>query len=290
MAACGAQQGCRKISAGIEFGSKPGCRACFGFRRSGGWGFRKFSSRSVDGRKGGRYGSDRSACGRIRGGQRAIFAAIASAEPQGGEILRRRELRGHSDTLVESELFGVEKGAFTGAVASRPGYFERAAGGTLFLDEIASLAYAAQGKLLRAIQERAIERVGGTRTLATDVRVIAASNVDLANEVREGRFRQDLYFRLCVFPIQIPPLRERRDDIPLLVDHFLRLFRERHRRNVIGLTRRAMDALLAYAFPGNIRELQNLIERGVIFADPGGFIDLQHMFTANEPCPVCSLR
>lgn len=131
-----------------------------------------------------------------------------------------------------------------------------------------------------------IERVGGARTLATDVRVIAASNVDLADEVREGRFRQDLYFRLCVFPIQIPPLRERRDDIPLLVDHFLRLFRERHRRNVIGLTRRAMDALLAYAFPGNIRELQNLIERGVIFADPGGFIDLQHMFTANEPLPA----
>jgi DNA-binding NtrC family response regulator/predicted hydrocarbon binding protein len=189
------------------------------------------------------------------------------------------------DTLVESELFGVEKGAFTGAVASRPGYFERAAGGTLFLDEIASLAYAAQGKLLRAIQERVIERVGGSRTVAADVRVIAASNVDLADEVRAGRFRQDLYFRLCVFPIQIPPLRERRDDIPLLVDHFLRLFRERHRREVIGLTRRAMDALLAYAFPGNIRELQNLIERGVIFADPGGFIDLLHMFTANEPLP-----
>jgi two-component system response regulator HydG len=187
------------------------------------------------------------------------------------------------DTLVESELFGVEKGAFTGAVASRPGYFERAAGGTLFLDEIASLAYAAQGKLLRAIQERVIERVGGLKTVAADVRIVAASNVDLADEVRAGRFRQDLYFRLCVFPISIPPLRERRDDIPLLVDHFLRLFRERHRRQVVGLTRRAMDALLAYDFPGNIRELQNLIERGVIFADPGGFIDLQHMFTANEP-------
>lgn len=186
------------------------------------------------------------------------------------------------ETLVESELFGVEKGAFTGAVVSRPGYFERAAGGTLFLDEIASLAYAAQGKLLRAIQERVIERVGGSKTVAADVRVIAASNVDLADEVRAGRFRQDLYFRLCVFPIQIPPLRERRDDIPLLVDHFLRMFRERHRRSVIGLTRRAMNALLAYDFPGNIRELQNLIERGVIFADPGGFIDLQHMFTGNE--------
>lgn len=186
------------------------------------------------------------------------------------------------ETLVESELFGVEKGAFTGAVVSRPGYFERAAGGTLFLDEIASLAYAAQGKLLRAIQERVIERVGGSKTVAADVRVIAASNVDLADEVRAGRFRQDLYFRLCVFPIQIPPLRERRDDIPLLVDHFLRMFRERHRRSVIGLTRRTMNALLAYDFPGNIRELQNLIERGVIFADPGGFIDLQHMFTGNE--------
>ncbi|SMC50383.1 sigma-54-dependent Fis family transcriptional regulator [Rhizobium sp. RU36D] len=190
------------------------------------------------------------------------------------------------ETLVESELFGVEKGAFTGAVASRPGYFERAAGGTLFLDEVASLAYAAQGKLLRAIQERVIERVGGSKTIAADVRVIAASNVDLADEVRAGRFRQDLYFRLCVFPISIPPLRERRDDIPLLADHFLRLFRERHRRDVIGLTRRAMDALLAYDFPGNIRELQNLIERGVIFANAGGFIDLQHLFTANEPFPA----
>lgn len=190
------------------------------------------------------------------------------------------------ETLVESELFGVEKGAFTGAVTSRQGYFERAAGGTLFLDEIASLAYAAQGKLLRAIQERVIERVGGSRTVPADVRVIAASNVDLAGEVRAGRFRQDLYFRLCVFPISIPPLRERRDDIPLLVDHFLRLFRERHRRTVVGLTRRAMDALLTYDFPGNIRELQNLIERGVIFADPGGFIDLQHLFTAGEISPV----
>lgn len=189
------------------------------------------------------------------------------------------------ETLVESELFGVEKGAFTGAVTSRPGYFERAAGGTLFLDEIASLAYSAQGKLLRAIQERVVERVGGSKTVGADVRVIAASNVDLAAEVRAGRFRQDLYFRLCVFPISIPPLRERRDDIPLLVDYFLRLFRERHRRQVMGLTRRAMDALLAYDFPGNIRELQNLIERGVIFADPGGFIDLQHLFTANEPLP-----
>lgn len=190
------------------------------------------------------------------------------------------------ENLVESELFGVEKGAFTGAVASRAGYFERAAAGTIFLDEVASLAYAAQGKLLRAIQERQIERVGGSRTVPTDVRVIAASNVDLADEVRAGRFRQDLYFRLCVFPIAIPPLRERRDDIPFLVSHFLNQFRARHRRSCRGLTHRAMDALLAYHFPGNIRELQNLIERGVISADPGGWIDLQHLFTGQEMSPV----
>lgn len=190
------------------------------------------------------------------------------------------------ENLVESELFGVEKGAFTGATASRPGYFERASGGTLFLDEVASLAYAAQGKLLRALQERQIERVGGSRTIPVNVRVVAASNVDLAEEVRAGRFRQDLYFRLCVFPVAIPPLRDRRDDIPLLVDHFLRLFCERHRRSVVGLSRRAMDALLAYDFPGNIRELQNLIERGVIFADAGGRIDVQHLFTGGETASV----
>ncbi|MBB3919478.1 sigma-54-dependent Fis family transcriptional regulator [Rhizobium fabae] len=190
------------------------------------------------------------------------------------------------ENLVESELFGVEKGAYTGAIASRPGYFERAAGGTIFLDEIASLAYAAQGKLLRAIQERQIERVGGIRTIPADVRVVAASNVDLEGEVRAGRFRQDLYFRLCVFPIVVPPLRDRRDDIPMLIDHFLRIFRDRHRRDVIGLSRRAIDALLAYDFPGNIRELQNLIERGVIFAEPGGLIDIQHLFTGGEASPT----
>lgn len=194
------------------------------------------------------------------------------------------------ETLVESELFGVEKGAFTGAVQSRTGYFERAHGGTLFLDEIASLTYSAQGKMLRAIQERKIERVGGSRTIPVDVRVVAASNVDLAEEVRAGRFRQDLYFRLCVFPIAIPPLRDRRDDIPLLAAHFLKLFRERHRRDVTGFTRRAMDALLAYHFPGNIRELQNLVERGVIFSDAGQLIDIRHLFTGFETVPASAMH
>jgi two-component system response regulator HydG len=194
------------------------------------------------------------------------------------------------ENLVESELFGVEKGAFTGAFQSRAGYFERAHGGTLFLDEIASLTYSAQGKVLRAIQERKIERVGGAKTIPVDVRVVTASNVDLADEVRAGRFRQDLYFRLCVFPIVIPPLRDRRDDIPLLAAHFLKLFRERHRRDIAGFTRRAMDALLAYDFPGNIRELQNLVERGVIYAESGSLVDLQHMFTGFEKLPSLSLK
>jgi len=194
------------------------------------------------------------------------------------------------DNLVESELFGVERGAYTGAVSSRAGYFERAAGGTLFLDEIASLTFSAQGKVLRAIQEKKIERVGGIKTIPVDVRVVAASNVDLAEEVRAGRFRQDLYFRLCVFPIVIPPLRDRRDDIPLLTAHFLKLFRERHRRSVTGFTRRAMDLLLAYDFPGNIRELQNLVERGVIFAEGSAQIDVQHLFIGFEKFPSFSLQ
>lgn len=194
------------------------------------------------------------------------------------------------DNLVESELFGVEKGAYTGAVAARPGYFERAEGGTLFLDEIASLTFSAQGKLLRAIQERTIERLGGTRSIAVNVRIVAASNVDLAQEVSAGRFRRDLYYRLNVCPIHIPPLRERRDDIPLLCAHFLAQFREKHGKAITGFSRSTMDALLAYDFPGNIRELQNLVERGVVFADDNGLIGLHHVFQGSGrpagPVPV----
>jgi two-component system, NtrC family, response regulator HydG len=192
--------------------------------------------------------------------------------------------------LVESELFGVEKGAYTGAVASRAGYFERASGGTLFLDEIASLTYSAQGKVLRALQERKIERVGGTKTISLNVRVVAASNVDLTTEVAAGRFRQDLYFRLCVFPIAIPPLRERRDDIPLLMAHFLGVYSARHERHLTGFSRRATDALLKYDYPGNIRELQNLIERGVVYAEDGGVIDIAHMFSGSELLPPFSVQ
>ena len=186
------------------------------------------------------------------------------------------------ESLVESELFGVEKGAFTGAVTSRPGRFELADRGTLFLDEVGTLSLAAQGKLLRALQVREVERVGGTKPIPVDVRVIAATNVDMREEVREGRFREDLFFRLNVFPIRIPPLRERRDDIPLLMETFVQRYATRHKRNTTGFSPRAVEALLSYSWPGNIRELENVIERGVILAPDNGPIDLSHLFTYEE--------
>jgi two-component system response regulator HydG len=186
------------------------------------------------------------------------------------------------ETLIESELFGVERGAFTGASQSRPGRFERADTGTLFLDEIATLSLVSQGKLLRALQEGEVERVGGTRTLQLDVRVVAATNVDLQAEVRAGRFREDLFYRLNVYPIHLPPLRERRDDIPLLMAHFLRREALRHGRRTTGFTPRAVRAMLHYAFPGNIRELQNLVERGVISAEDDQAIDVAHMFRREQ--------
>ena len=186
------------------------------------------------------------------------------------------------EQLIESELFGVEKGGFSGATQSRPGRFERADGGTLFLDEIGTLSLFAQGKLLRALQEGEIERIGDNRTRQVNVRVVAATNVDLRQQVADGTFREDLFYRLNVFPVSIPPLRERRGDILLLTEHFLRRFSQRHARPISGLTERAIDALLAYDWPGNIRELENLIERGVILAPDRGAIDMAHLFNSGE--------
>lgn len=189
------------------------------------------------------------------------------------------------DTLIESELFGVERGAFTGATVSRPGRFERASGGTLFLDEISSMSLIAQGKLLRAVQEGSIERVGGVQPIKVDVRLVAATNVDLRKEVDAGRFRQDLYFRLNVFPITVPPLRERRDDIPLLMQHFLARYSAKYGRKVDVFTTGAVDALLRYDYPGNVRELQNIIERAVISAGNDGVVDVQHLFPPGKVPP-----
>ena len=181
------------------------------------------------------------------------------------------------ENLVESELFGVERGAFTGADRSRPGRFERANGGTLFLDEIGTLSLSAQSKILRALQEGEIERVGGNQPTPVDVRIIAATNADLRAEVTAGRFREDLFYRLNVFPIHLPPLRERREDIPLLTNHFLRHFCHKYECPVAGVSTRLANTLLTYGFPGNIRELQNLIERAVITANAGDALDLQHI-------------
>jgi Nif-specific regulatory protein len=169
--------------------------------------------------------------------------------------------------LVESELFGHERGAFTGAIQQRPGRFERAAGGTIFLDEIGDLPPSVQVRLLRVLQEREFERVGGHVTLRADVRVVAATNRDLEHDIEHGRFRADLYYRLNVFPIHVPPLRDRRTDIILLADHFIDKYNERHKRSITRLSTSAIDLLMAYHWPGNVRELENALERAVLLAD-----------------------
>jgi len=170
------------------------------------------------------------------------------------------------ETLLESELFGHEKGAFTDARARRQGRFEEAHGGTLFLDEVGEMTLAAQVRLLRVLQDGEFTRVGGNELLKADVRIIAASNVDLERAVEENRFRRDLFYRLSVFPISLPSLRERREDIHPLVIHFLEYYKQRTGRFVSGISKDAVRALVTYHWPGNVRELENAIERAVIIA------------------------
>ena len=167
------------------------------------------------------------------------------------------------ETLLESELFGHEKGAFTGALRQRKGRFEMADGGTLFLDEIGDISLGVQVKLLRVLQERQFERVGGNETLSVDVRLICATQKDLKDEIRKGAFREDLYYRLNVVPIALPPLRERREDVLLLADHFIDKFSKKMGKEITGLTGDAKTLLLKYPFPGNIRELENMLERAI---------------------------
>jgi DNA-binding NtrC family response regulator len=170
-------------------------------------------------------------------------------------------------TLMESELFGYDKGAFTGAVGAKPGRFELAHGGTLFLDEIGEIPVEMQVKLLRVLQESEFERVGGIKTIKVDVRLVTATNRDLLQEIGAGTFREDPFYRLNVVPIHIPPLRERREDIPLLVDHFIAKFNERLRKQIEGIDLEAIEHLTAHPWPGNIRELENLMERTVLFCE-----------------------
>jgi len=180
--------------------------------------------------------------------------------------------------LIESELFGVEKGAFTGAQHSRPGRFERAHGGTLFLDEVGDLPLAAQVKLLRVLQTGEVERLGDHQVRKVDVRLVAATNVDLPKAIAEGRFRADLYYRLSTYPVTIPPLRDRPGDIPQLAAALIAKYEKNYGKQLAGLTDRALRALLANRWLGNVREMENLIERGVLLAPEGGQIEVEHLF------------
>ncbi|PYM41069.1 MAG: DNA-binding response regulator [Candidatus Rokuibacteriota bacterium] len=198
------------------------------------------------------------------------------------------------ETLLESELFGYEKGAFTGAAGRKEGRFELANGGTLFLDEVSDLSVVTQPKILRVLQEGEFERLGGTKTFRVDVRIVAATNQDLAQMVREKRFREDLYYRLNVITLTVPPLRERREDVRVLAQHFLRVYAAKNNRRLEGFTDEAIRRLEAYAWPGNVRELENVIERGVVLAQ-GALMDVTDLppeIAGSTPLPegVLSIR
>jgi two-component system NtrC family response regulator len=199
-------------------------------------------------------------------GKELLARAIHYASPRARSPLVAVNVAALPETLLESELFGHERGAFTGADRERRGRFELADGGTLFLDEIGDLPKGTQVKLLRVLQEQSFERLGGSRTIKVDVRVVAATHRDLEAMVRAGEFREDLFYRLNVVSIELPPLRERREDIPMLVDHFLRRFARESGQQPRAVSREAMDRLLKYAYPGNVRELENIVQRAVVLA------------------------
>lgn len=200
-------------------------------------------------------------------GKELVARALHESSSRAGKPFIRVNCAAIPKDLMESELFGYERGAFTGAVSSKPGRFELATTGTLFLDEIGEIPVEMQVKLLRVLQESEFERVGGIKTLRVDVRLVASTNRDLKREIANGSFREDLYYRLNVVPIQLPSLRDRRDDIPLLAQNFIAKFNARLKKNVEGIDAEALDKLCSYGWPGNIRELENVIERAVLFCD-----------------------
>jgi nitrogen regulation protein NR(I) len=208
-------------------------------------------------------------CGESGTGKELIAKALHENSSRRGKPFIKINCAAIPKTLVESELFGYEKGAFTGAVSSKPGRFELADEGTLFLDEIAEIPLEMQVKLLRVLQESEFERVGGIKTLHVDVRLVAATNRDLQAEIAAGNFREDLFYRLNVVPIRLPPLRDRTSDIPLLVEHFVAKYNARLKKNVEGIDPESMAHLIEYPWPGNIRELENVMERTVLFTESG---------------------
>jgi len=199
-------------------------------------------------------------------GKEVVANAIHHNSSRAGQPFIKVSCAALPEALLESELFGHEKGAFTGATARREGRFQLAHQGTIFLDEVGEMSLPVQTKLLRVLQEKEFEPLGGIRTVKVDVRLITATNRDLEQEVKAGRFREDLYYRLNVVPVMLPPLRERKEDIPPLADHFLAIYRDKNRKSVKGISGKALDMLVRYDWPGNIRELENCIERAVIMA------------------------
>jgi PAS domain S-box-containing protein len=217
-------------------------------------------------------------------GKELVARAIHEHSSRSGRALIRLNCGAVPEGLFESEFFGHVRGAFTGALKDRPGRFELADGGTLFLDEIGEVPLALQAKLLRVLQEQELERIGDTRTRKVNVRIIAATNRDLKKEVDAGRFREDLFYRLSVFPIEVPPLRERREDIPLLATHFLTQSAKRMNRPALRITQGALNQLSSYDWPGNVRELQNTIERTVILSREGPLhFDLTSLRATDAP-------
>jgi transcriptional regulator with GAF, ATPase, and Fis domain len=214
-------------------------------------------------------------------GKELVARAIHDHSPRKDRALIKINCGAVPETLFESEFFGHVKGSFTGALKDKPGRFELADGGTLFLDEIGEVPLAMQAKLLRVLQEQEIERVGDTRTRKISVRIIAATNRDLKKEIEAGRFRQDLFYRLSVFPIEIPPLRDRSDDIPPLAAHFVKQSARRMNRPAPRVTQGTMAQLTAHDWPGNVRELQNAVERAVILSQGGPL-----RFELTAPAPV----
>jgi transcriptional regulator with GAF, ATPase, and Fis domain len=199
-------------------------------------------------------------------GKELIARAIHAASKRADHPLIKVNCAALPASLAESELFGHEKGAFTGAVSQRIGRFELADGGTIFLDEVGDLSLEVQAKLLRVLQDGEFERLGSAKTLRTNARILAATSRDLEGDVDKGRFRTDLYYRLRVVPLKVPPLRERRNDIPLLVWHFIERARVKHQRMIRDVPSKTMEALVAYDWPGNVRELENVIERAVVLS------------------------
>lgn len=209
-------------------------------------------------------------------GKELIAAAIHENSPRRGKPFVRLNCAALAETLLESELFGHERGAFTGATGRRDGRFTKANKGTLFLDEVSEISPSVQVKLLRFLQEREFERVGGNDTITVDVRVVAATNKDLKQAVERGEFREDLFYRLNVVQLDVPPLRARRSDVPLLARHFLRKYAEENGREIVGFDTKALRALRVYPWPGNVRELENAIERAVVLCE-GDHIGVAHL-------------